>query len=75
MKQALLPLGVLLVFLGITLITIHGFTGQNGDTKVAVGGFIGPVPFGFGNSPGMVKLAIVLSFAALAIFIIISRFL
>lgn len=41
--------GVIFLFLGIVLIIIG--TSKSSTVKVGVGGFIGPIPFGFANSP------------------------
>ncbi|MFH1439945.1 MAG: hypothetical protein ABIG89_05230 [Candidatus Woesearchaeota archaeon] len=49
MKQ-LIPIGIFLLFLGIIFIFVGALSNANKtDTKVAVGGFIGFIPFGFAN--------------------------
>lgn len=70
----LLFIGIILIFIGIGVVFAAGVLGASqGSTKVAVGGFIGPIPFGFGNSPQMVRLAILLSLVGLVVFIILVR--
>jgi uncharacterized membrane protein len=64
----LISAGFLLILIGIILLIIGSFSG--GSTKVAVGGFIGPLPFGFGNDPEMVKLAVLLTFVIALLFIV-----
>ena len=44
----LITLGFLVVFIGIIIIFL-GALGGKGESKVAVGGFIGFIPFGFAN--------------------------
>jgi len=59
MKEYLPSLGFLLIFAGIAVVVISSFLGAGAkNTKFAVGGFLGPLPFGFANSPGMLKLVI-----------------
>ncbi len=48
-----ITLGIMLVFIGFILLFI-GSMGK-GDVKVGVGGFIGPIPFGWANDPEMMK--------------------
>lgn len=55
MNEYLIPLGIVFIFVGILLIsvgTIFG-SGTTSNTKVAFGGFIGPLPFGFANDKGV----------------------
>ena len=59
MKQ-LVPIGILIIFIGIILIFIGALSqikdGKN--TKIAVGGFIGFIPFGFANDKRMLYFVI-----------------
>jgi uncharacterized membrane protein len=44
--------GIIVVFIGIILVIVGALTQASktkAETKVAVGGFIGPIPFGFAN--------------------------
>lgn len=58
-----LIIGIILIIAGILLI-FSSFSSKP-DVKFAVGGFLGPIPFGFANSPGMLKLIIILSVVVL----------
>ena len=58
-----ITLGILLVFIGFILLFI-GSMGK-GDLKVGVGGFIGPIPFGWANDPEMLKWVIALTAIAI----------
>lgn len=58
-------IGILLILIGIILIFISGFSStKDSNVKVAAGGFIGFIPFGFFNDKRM--------FYALLIFILIT---
>jgi uncharacterized membrane protein len=74
MSQLFLLLGILFVIIGVMIIAFFAL-GIPGETKteVAVGGFIGPIPFGFATSRNMLYLTIALSAAMFAAFIILSR--
>lgn len=58
--QYLVSFGILFVFIGMILIIIGSLAqaktagGKESDVKVAVGGFIGPIPFGFFSDKKMV---------------------
>ena len=73
MKQ-LIPLGILIVFIGMILIII-GVLSQAGksDSKVAVGGFIGFIPFGFANDKRMLYFIIGLSAFLIIFWFILSN--
>ena len=66
----LVVLGFIAVIIGVVLIVVGAL--QGGNAKVAVGGFIGPIPFGWANDPRMLQLVIALSLVALVVFIIFS---
>jgi len=78
MNYSITSLGVLVILIGFALVFIgaltQAFSGK-GDTKVAVGGFIGFVPFSFGNDKRMVWALIALMAVALAFFFIMNLFL
>jgi len=63
-------IGFALIIIGIVLIIAASLSGQK-DTKVAVGGVIGIIPFGFGNDPQLVKIAIIISAVLAIIFIVL----
>ena len=71
-------LGILVILIGFALVFIgaltQAFTGKS-DTKVAVGGFIGFIPFGFANDKKMMWVLITLMGAVLMFFFIMSFFL
>jgi uncharacterized membrane protein len=74
--EGLILLGFVLIFIGIFLIIIASLLGtEKGETKVAVGGFIGPIPFGFANDKNMLYIAIVLTIIMLmlSLFLILSH--
>ena len=58
-----ITLGILLIFVGFVFLFI-GSSGK-GDMKVGVGGFIGPIPFGWANDPEMLKWVIALTAIAI----------
>lgn len=71
----LIPIGVAVVIVGILTIfigTLLAARGGKADTeagaKVAVGGFIGPILFGFGNDKTLLYAVIALSVVALLAF-------
>lgn len=46
----LVGLGILVIFMGFIIVFIGALTqSSKGDAKVAVGGFVGFIPFGFTN--------------------------
>ena len=50
MAQSLISLGILIIFIGFIIVLIGALTAApKGETKVAVGGFVGFIPFGFAN--------------------------
>lgn len=61
--QKLIPIGFALVLLGMLLLILGSFSAQKADTKVAVGGFIGFIPFGFANDKRLLYLVIGVSVA------------
>jgi uncharacterized membrane protein len=69
----LLPIGIGLVFLGIILIIIASLTGTGeGRSKVAVGGIIGFIPFGFGTDKKLVWFVMILTAAIFFLWIMMS---
>jgi len=74
MSKFFLLLGLAFVIIGIVIIAAVAFLGK-GEVKAegAVGGFIGPVPFGFATSKGMLYLVITLSLVMAAVFLIMGR--
>jgi len=66
----LIAVGIILIFLGFLLVFIGALTSK--DAKVGVGGIIGFLPFGFGNDPQLVKLAIIISAVLAILFIVLA---
>jgi uncharacterized membrane protein len=56
----LIPLGIVLVFIGIIIIFLgtlqQGAKAGEPKTHIGIGGFIGPIPFGFANSTTMLYI-------------------
>jgi len=72
--EQLMLIGVAVVFIGIFIIIIGSLMGAgDGKTgaKVAVGGFIGPIPFGFANDK---PLLYVVMAAAVILFVVSLMF-
>ena len=74
--EQLISLGVLLVFIGFIVIFIGTFMaakeGTTSKSKVAVGGFIGPIPFGFGNDKNLVWFVTILSLVLFLVWVFFS---
>ena len=62
--EQLINFGVIIIFIGFLVVIIGLLNSAKEDsskTKVAVGGFIGFVPFGFGNDKKLVWFVTILS--------------
>ena len=69
MNNNLISIGIFVILIGFALVFIGALTGMNkANTKVAVGGFIGFIPFGFGNDKRLVWALVVLMALALIFF-------
>ncbi|MBU5678292.1 MAG: DUF131 domain-containing protein [Candidatus Nanoarchaeia archaeon] len=69
-SNSIMIAGVVLIFIGILLILFSLIIGETtGRTKFSIGGFIGPLVFGFGNDPKMVRFAVIVSLIMLALFL------
>jgi len=64
-------IGFVIILIGFALVFIGSMTGAK-DSKVAVGGVIGFVPFGFGNDPQLVKISIIISAVLAIVFIVLA---
>lgn len=73
MYNNLTSFGILIILIGFALVVVGALTSPNKDAKVAVGGFIGFIPFGFGNDKQMVWSLIVLT-VSLMIFFFVANF-
>ena len=78
-QPQVIGLGIIIILLGAIIIFSSMFFANKGDTKTeskfAIGGLIGPVPFGFGNDKKMVifSIAITIIFAAIFLFAFLRR--
>lgn len=73
--ESLIALGVLLIFIGFIIVFFAMFKGAkeaSSKTKVAVGGFIGFIPFGFGNDKKLVWFGAILSLVVILLWIFFS---
>lgn len=73
--EQLISLGVLLIVIGFIIVFLGMLKGSkeaSSRTKVAVGGFIGPIPFGFGNDKNLVWLVTIVSVVLFALWIFFS---
>lgn len=61
-------IGFVVVFLGV----IFGSKESNSKTKVAVGGFIGFIPFGFGNDKNLMWFSAILSLVLILFWLFFS---
>ena len=63
--------GIMLVFIGLTLLSLSSLSAQN----VQVGGvvMIGPIPIVFGSSPAMASFALVMALVFLIFFLMAFR--
>ena len=72
MAQKLISLGILIILIGFTLVFIGALSAApKGDAKVAVGGFIGFIPFGFANDKRMLWILMGIMGALIFFFIIL----
>ncbi|MEM7819703.1 MAG: DUF131 domain-containing protein [Candidatus Aenigmatarchaeota archaeon] len=67
--ENIILVGFILIIIGIIIITIGSLNSKN--AKVAIGGFIGPLPFGWANDPQMLKWIIILTAIISIIFVIV----
>lgn len=73
--EQLISLGVLLIIIGFIIVFFGVFKGSKesaSGAKVAVGGFIGPIPFGFGNDKNLVWFMTILSLVIFLIWLVFS---
>ena len=70
--EQIIGLGILIMILGFMIIFFGIINAKEGSSKakVAFGGFIGPIPFGFGNDKNTVKFVAVLSAVLLIIWVL-----
>ena len=73
--EQLIRFGILLIIIGFIIVFFAVFKGakeSTSSTKVAVGGFIGPIPFGFGNDKNLVWFVTILSLVLFLVWVFFS---
>lgn len=76
--QYLIPLGIIFLFLGTIFVIMGTFTqakepGKESSVKVGVGGFIGPIPFGFANDKKVMYAVVSLMVVLIILYIWMAR--
>ena len=73
-KMQLVNIGVLVIFIGFVIVFLGMLNNskESSNTKVAVGGFIGFIPFGFGNDKNLVWFVTILSVAMFLLWLFFS---
>lgn len=76
MQEQFVTAGFVLIIIGIMLIMVGGISGTTrGESKWAVGGFIGPLPICFASSPGMMRLLLIVMLVMVAFFFLLPMLL
>jgi len=74
-ERYILPIGLGLIFLGIFLVIVASFlSAEKGEGKVAVGGIIGFIPFGFANDKRLLWFVIGLTAILFVFWILVVYF-
>ena len=71
MNKYLLPIGLAFIFIGFIIVMIASSTAEKTQTKVAVGGIIGFVPFGFANDKTLLYFVMILTAVVFIFFVLI----
>ena len=76
--EKLILIGVSLIFIGVMLIFIGSLfstsqTSESSNIKIAAGGFIGPIPFGFFNDKRMFYVLIGLMIISLFLWFFLNK--
>jgi len=74
--EQLVMLGVIVIFIGVAIVIIGSLLGAGkgeGEAKIAVGGFIGPIPFGFANDRPLLYVVIAAAIIMFILSIILSQ--
>lgn len=75
-NYSLVSIGIFVILIGFMLVFLGALSSSNTkDTKVAVGGFIGFIPFGFANDKRMMWVLIALMAVVLVFFFVMNFFL
>ena len=68
--QNLIAFGIIFILLGFILVFVGSLFGaKTGESKVAVVGLLGPIPFGFGNDKRLFVITL-----AIAVILIVAWF-
>ena len=71
--QNFISLGIIVILIGFTLVLIGLLNaGKDSGAKVAVGGFIGFIPFGFGNDKKLLWFVTIVSVILFLFWLFIS---
>ena len=69
----IVSIGFLIVIIGIILIVVGGLVNaQESKGGVAVGGFIGPIPFGFATNPTLFLVILAVTVVIAVLFFAVS---
>ena len=72
--EQLISFGVILIIIGFIVVFLGIFASakDSSKTKVAVGGFIGFIPFGFGNDKNLIWFVTILSLVLFLFWVFLS---
>ena len=58
MNHTIVFAGIVLILIGMLVVVIGSFMGKPANTRAewGIGGFIGPIPFGFASNKGMLYI-------------------
>ncbi len=74
MQNNLIAFGILFVLLGFILLFIGALAGaKTGESKVAVVGLLGPIPFGFGNDKRLFVITLAIAVALMVVWLILAK--
>lgn len=71
----LVSVGIIVILVGFALTFIGALqqSKEQGTAKVTFGGFIGPIPFGFGNDKNFLYIAMAIAFLFFLFWFVLSR--
>ena len=77
MEEQLIPLGFLMIIIGIVIVFIGSIltASKSKNVKVdwGVGGFIGPIPFGAASREDILKLIMIVSLIFFILFLVLGK--
>ncbi len=74
MQSNLLSIGIILIFLGFLLVVIGALSGsKTGESKIAIVGLLGPIPFGFGNDKRLFVITLAIAVALMIVWFILAK--